>query len=394
MQTGWVAVDPATGSQEATLVDSDVSDVNFTNTRLGNVSGFKLNTNKIGQPGWTITLTNKITMVVTNSTVTDSNGYFIMENILPGQYSLNETLQSGWQQVSPSGGYLITVNKDTYYFPNHNFTNGRLGSISGLKFNDVNGNGIREFNDLPLSGWTIQLAYKVNNTLFKSTTTNSSGVFSFANIPQGSYLLKEVLQSGWKQTAPTGGTYTIDITETNYQFNARDFGNQQLVNPCSCPTQAIFTYQALSSPPYTIQFTDTSTGYPVSWLWKFGDGKTSLSQNPTHTYLNYGTYTVTLSVMSYDCNGESRWSHYTKTVSVSATNSAPTHFGIGLWRPSTRMWYLDYDNNGGSDYRVVWGESTDISVTGDWDGDGKDEIGLWRPSTRMWYLDYDNNGGS
>ncbi|MGV8125919.1 MAG: SdrD B-like domain-containing protein [Methanothrix sp.] len=67
---------------------------------------------------------------------------------------------------------------------------------------------------------------------------------------------------------------------------------------------------------------------------------------------------------------------------------------IGLFRPSTRMWYLDYDNNGASDYRVTWGDSTDIPVAGDWDGDNKDEIGLFRPSTRMWYLDYDNNGAS
>jgi hypothetical protein len=67
---------------------------------------------------------------------------------------------------------------------------------------------------------------------------------------------------------------------------------------------------------------------------------------------------------------------------------------IGLFRPSTARWYLDYDNNGLSNYQVTWGASTDIPVAGDWDGDGKDEIGLFRPSTRMWYLDYDNNGAS
>ncbi len=67
---------------------------------------------------------------------------------------------------------------------------------------------------------------------------------------------------------------------------------------------------------------------------------------------------------------------------------------IGLWRPSTATWYLDYDNNGLSDYRVSWGAGTDKPVTGDWDNDGYDEIGLWRPSTARWYLDYDNNGMS
>jgi hypothetical protein len=65
---------------------------------------------------------------------------------------------------------------------------------------------------------------------------------------------------------------------------------------------------------------------------------------------------------------------------------------IGLYRPSTQMWYLDYDNNGLSNYKVKWGDLSDIPVAGDWDGDNYDEIGLYRPSTQMWYLDYDNNG--
>ncbi len=66
--------------------------------------------------------------------------------------------------------------------------------------------------------------------------------------------------------------------------------------------------------------------------------------------------------------------------------------GIGLFRPSTSRWYFDYDNNGLSNYQVTWGESTDIPVTGDWDGDGYDENGLFRPSTARWYLDHDING--
>jgi PKD repeat protein len=46
----------------------------------------------------------------------------------------------------------------------------------------------------------------------------------------------------------------------------------------------------------TIYFTDTSTYNPTSWLWNFGDGNTSTSQNPTHTYITAGIYTVSLTV--------------------------------------------------------------------------------------------------
>jgi gliding motility-associated-like protein len=46
-----------------------------------------------------------------------------------------------------------------------------------------------------------------------------------------------------------------------------------------------------------IQFSDLSYAINsniVSWNWNFGDGNTSILQNPLHDYLNAGTYTVTL----------------------------------------------------------------------------------------------------
>lgn len=50
-----------------------------------------------------------------------------------------------------------------------------------------------------------------------------------------------------------------------------------------------------------VQFTDNSTN-PVSgvgqWKWFFGDGDSSVLQNPVHTYINYGNYTAQLQVAS------------------------------------------------------------------------------------------------
>jgi gliding motility-associated-like protein len=45
-----------------------------------------------------------------------------------------------------------------------------------------------------------------------------------------------------------------------------------------------------------INFTDLSSSPNgiVSWVWDFGDGNSSSIQNPTHTYMNAGTYTVIL----------------------------------------------------------------------------------------------------
>jgi PKD repeat protein len=46
--------------------------------------------------------------------------------------------------------------------------------------------------------------------------------------------------------------------------------------------------------PLVVTFTDTSLGHPTSWSWDFGDGGTSASRNPSHTYNDVGTYTVSL----------------------------------------------------------------------------------------------------
>jgi PKD repeat protein len=46
----------------------------------------------------------------------------------------------------------------------------------------------------------------------------------------------------------------------------------------------------------TYNFTNTTTGNYVWWLWDFGDGDTSQAENPTHVYTTSGAYAVTLTV--------------------------------------------------------------------------------------------------
>lgn len=43
-----------------------------------------------------------------------------------------------------------------------------------------------------------------------------------------------------------------------------------------------------------VEFTDESLNSPSSWYWEFGDGFTSILQNPVHTYISNGTYNVCL----------------------------------------------------------------------------------------------------
>ncbi|NQT24801.1 aryl-sulfate sulfotransferase, partial [candidate division KSB1 bacterium] len=48
--------------------------------------------------------------------------------------------------------------------------------------------------------------------------------------------------------------------------------------------------------PFTVQFSDLSTGVISTWNWSFGDGEISIEQSPSHAYQTADTFDVTLSV--------------------------------------------------------------------------------------------------
>lgn len=53
-------------------------------------------------------------------------------------------------------------------------------------------------------------------------------------------------------------------------------------------------YLTAFSAPHTVQFTDYTSMNPTTWNWDFGDGESSTEQNPVHTYMEDGEYTVSL----------------------------------------------------------------------------------------------------
>jgi len=70
--------------------------------------------------------------------------------------------------------------------------------------------------------------------------------------------------------------------------------------------------------PLNVAFSDLSTGDVTSWSWAFGDGATSASQNPSHTYASAGTFTVSLTV-----SGPAGSDTMTKSGYVTVSDPAP-----------------------------------------------------------------------
>ena len=96
-------------------------------------------------------------------------------------------------------------------------------------------------------------------------------------------------------TYETANTYTVSLTATNADgSNTRTRSNYITVG---APGEANFSGTPTSGEaPLSVDFTDLSTGSPTSWVWTFGDGGSSVAQNPSHTYLTAGTYDVTLDI--------------------------------------------------------------------------------------------------
>ena len=111
------------------------------------------------------------------------------------------------------------------------------GTISGFKFEDVNGNGIWDkATETGLGGWTIYL--DTNNNGIRdagevSTVTAANGSYSFAVIPDANpalfgiqpYNVKEVQQAGWTQTTQNPALIFISAADPT-EFNV-NFGNQR-----------------------------------------------------------------------------------------------------------------------------------------------------------------------
>lgn len=97
-------------------------------------------------------------------------------------------------------------------------------------------------------------------------------------------------------TYTSPGTYTVRLTVRNSAGTSTATGSPAIMASApTIPPVANFDYDpAAGTPPLSVLFTDTSTGFPTSWSWNFGDGSTSTLQDPSHTYTQFGTFIVTL----------------------------------------------------------------------------------------------------
>jgi PKD repeat protein len=116
-------------------------------------------------------------------------------------------------------------------------------------------------------------------------------------------------------TYSTAGDYTVTLTASNAGGSSSAQQTIHVTAPVPVPI-ADFTWAANY---LAVTFTDASTNNPTAWAWDFGDGYTSVQQDPIHTYAKAGTYNVTLTAT----NGAGPSTPVAKSVTVTAP-PAPT----------------------------------------------------------------------
>jgi PKD repeat protein len=97
------------------------------------------------------------------------------------------------------------------------------------------------------------------------------------------------------------GTFSVNLTATNgggsgSRERAGYLATTTILPPA--PVAGFKTDLLIGTVPFTVQFLDTSSGYPTAWLWDFGDGNISTREHPAYTYLKPGNYTVALTAQN------------------------------------------------------------------------------------------------
>ena len=127
----------------------------------------------------------------------------------------------------------------------------------------------------------------------------------------------ELLLSNNNADSTTGTIQIPSIASLNTPLRLRimsDFFFSGNLDPCTNPVygqaEDYTVYLAINTNPPsvdfnsntnyscdgTVNFFDQSSNLPNAWYWDFGDGNSSIFQNPTHQYDSNGVYDVTLTV--------------------------------------------------------------------------------------------------
>jgi uncharacterized repeat protein (TIGR01451 family) len=289
-QNGWTQTAPSGGGHVVVVSGgSSFTNLNFGNSRLGVIHGFKFNDlnadgalalDSLGVPGgplaepnmsgWSIVLTGP---GVSDTTVTDGNGRFEFTQLPPATYTVRELDQPGWRQTYPGAAGTHSVNllggrKEVY------FGNTGTNSIRGTKFNDLDGDGVRDGGESGLANWTIRLTPGPSYSI-----TDANGDSGFPALGAGTYTVTEITKPYWAQTFPAGSAGHSVTLGSNQAVTGKDFGNTV--------TQSVADLSVNISATFPFPLRNPCCGQLMTYDIKYSNNGTIAATSATVTLLLY-----------------------------------------------------------------------------------------------------------
>ncbi|MBN1888836.1 MAG: carboxypeptidase regulatory-like domain-containing protein [Thermoflexales bacterium] len=224
--SGFSSTTPNVVPVSLTLPGQDIT-VNFGDRGLpGEVSGTVFDdvngngTQDIGELGLEgVTITLKIGGTVITATRTLSDGSFLLEPVWPGGYTVEETDPPGYASTTSNVRSISLAPEGKVVV---NFGDRGIGTIGGVVFNDLNGDGVQGIGEDGLVSVTLRLLQ--SGLPISTTTTNSFGSYSFPALAVGVYTVQEVDPPGYVSTTPN----ELGVSILPGSSGQADFGDQQV----------------------------------------------------------------------------------------------------------------------------------------------------------------------
>ena len=151
------------------------------------------------------------------SVTTNADGTFLFDNLIPGTYDVVETQPGGIfsydgpDYAGTAGGTVgndyvqdIALGSGTTG-TNYRFTELIAVTLSGIAFEDIDGDGVQDAGEDGIPGANLELLDENGDPVFSATST-AGGAWSFTNLHPGVYSVRITTPGGYVASIATAGT--------------------------------------------------------------------------------------------------------------------------------------------------------------------------------------------